>query len=470
MYTLFYFLLSISLFYFYFYVIPFFPVEWRLHWIITRSPLNDSPTYSVRIKESWTCEHLLQYSGYVDLLDDHFFFIFNPSQDNPFKDSTILWLNGGPGCSSLMDAWAGIGPCHITEYSNETVRNPYTWNKHNNILFLDQPIGTGFSYGRSKTATSSEAAKQVYTFLQVFFNALPQYIPTSLILAGESYAGKYLPALSGEILFQNEQLDQGKQNGIRLALKSIIIGNGWTEPKTQLVNFHTFGCDDDNEYKPLFDARTCTSMKSSAPRCQSLMEICYKYPTKWGCIPGSLYCQYTQLSPYDATGLNTMDIRKRCVDKNYCYWIEHSLEIYANNQDVRSSLGVDNQVPPFQYCRSSINERFLFAMDPVLDHSPFISEALNQGIAVLLYAGDMDWICNWKGNKAWALALEWNGKQGFNMAMDRELYTDTSEKPTGQVRSFDKLTFLRVFDAGHMAVIDQPMVIQEFVTQKWMKE
>lgn len=63
-------------------------------------------------------------------------------------------------------------------------------------------------------------------------------------------AGRYLPALSDEILRQNRLIDKGRRrNGIRFPLKAILIGNGWTDPKTQLAHYHTFGCDNDNECK-----------------------------------------------------------------------------------------------------------------------------------------------------------------------------------------------------------------------------
>ncbi|CAO3598843.1 unnamed protein product [Absidia cylindrospora] len=369
----------------------------------------------------------------------------------------------------MLGAWAGIGPCRITDNGDDVFPNPHTWNENANILFLDQPIGTGFSYGDSRQSSSSAAAKQIYMFLQAFFGAMPDYVPTSFTIAGESYAGKYLPALSDEIIMQNDLVNGNRQHGIYLPLKSIIIGNGWTEPKTQLANYYAFGCEKkekDDEFWPVFDSMTCEKMRSSSPRCQSLMERCYNHDSYWTCIPAGLYCLYTQINPYDATGRSAMDIRKQCVDDDYCYSIEHGLEMYANR--VRVSLGVDEKVSPFENCRSSVERRFYIGLDQTRDYSPSITRALHQSIDVLLYAGDMDWICNWRGNKAWARELQWKGKQGFNMALDKDVYTDGSEKPTGEFRSFGKLTFLRVFDAGHMASLDQPLMCKNFIIDQWL--
>ena len=70
----------------------------------------------------------------------------------------MLWLNGGPGASTIA---SGLlfenGPCRYSTEKNTTVRNPYGWNEKVNIIYLDQPVGTGFSYGASDTATTTAA-------------------------------------------------------------------------------------------------------------------------------------------------------------------------------------------------------------------------------------------------------------------------------------------------------------------------
>lgn len=77
---------------------------------------------------------------------------------------------------------------------------------------------------------------------------------------------------------------------------------------------------------------------------------------------------------------------------------------------------------------------------------------LEKGIKVLVYAGDADFICNWMGNKAWTLELEWKGKQGFNSAKDVKWNSKTTGRKAGVYRSYNGLSFLRVFEAGHMVL------------------
>lgn len=103
-------------------------------------------------------------------------------------------------------------------------------------------------------------------------------------------------------------------------------------------------------------------MEAASSRCQALMVSCYSYPSRWACIPAGLYCQHTLLAPYQHP--DPMDIRLRCPHQKYYYATEQGLETYANNPDVRRSLGVDEQAPRFENCRSAIERRFLLTMDP----------------------------------------------------------------------------------------------------------
>jgi carboxypeptidase C (cathepsin A) len=77
------------------------------------------------------------YSGYLptDVEGTELFYIFTPSQSSPESDPIILWLNGGPGSSSLIGLFEEIGPVLFTPNKKKPVLNEYAWNKNANVFF-----------------------------------------------------------------------------------------------------------------------------------------------------------------------------------------------------------------------------------------------------------------------------------------------------------------------------------------------
>lgn len=86
-----------------------------------------------------------------------------------------------------------------------------------------------------------------------------------------------------------------------------------------------------------------------------------------------------------------------------------------------------------------------------------IPPLLEDGIRVLIYAGDADFICNWMGNKAWTLELPWSGQKGFKAAEDKTWYSDIGKEDGGEVRTYGNFTFLRAYGGGHMVCIFNPL-------------
>merc|ERR1712096_202952 len=94
-----------------------------------------------------------------------------------------------------------------------------------------------------------------------------------------------------------------------------------------------------------------------------------------------------------------------------------------------------------------------------------VAPQLEAGTKVLIYAGDVDFVCNWIGNKHWTVALNWSGGAGFRKALDQEWGADASGKPGGKVRCYRNFCFLQVYQAGHMVPMDQPEVALAMMEQ-----
>ncbi|KAJ3032097.1 hypothetical protein HDV00_007984 [Rhizophlyctis rosea] len=429
------------------------------------------PGRTLRIKktEGLCDKDVKQYVGYLDVDGQdsgskHFFFWFFESRRDPSKDPVILWLNGGPGCSSLTGLFMELGPCRVSPGGNGTVPNKYSWNNEANVIFLDQPINVGFSYGEQEEVSNTvDAAKDVYAFLQLFFKSYPKYSALDLHITGESYAGHYVPAIGKAILNGNNYVEKksGALDLYNLNLKSLAIGNGLTDPLVQYKYYPEFAADE--TYGPVLDDQTIDQMRNKYPTCANLIKSCYKYQNTWSCVPAAIYCNNALIGPFQSTGLNIYDIREKCdQSKNpLCYEILGDIETYLNDAEVQKAIGVDRG---YEGCKRDINMKFMMAGDWMRPYVEDLLEVLESGTKVLIYAGDADFICNWMGNKAWTLELPWSGQDGFVTAEDLPWVSAKTNKKAGEFRTYKQLTFLRVYEAGHMVPYDQPEHSDEFIT------
>merc|ERR1719217_1724230 len=150
-----------------------------------------------------------QHSGYFTFgksKKQYFFWMFE-SRNDPQNDPTVMWLTGGPGCSSMTGLLFENGPCKVNADGTATTPNPYSWNTRANVMWVDQPPGTGFSKG-VWDHNEDGVAEDMYQFLQALFKAMPKY-NTRFFVTGESYAGHYIPAVTHRIFEGNSKLQDG---------------------------------------------------------------------------------------------------------------------------------------------------------------------------------------------------------------------------------------------------------------------
>merc|ERR1711915_32400 len=111
-----------------------------------------------------------------------------------------------------------------------------------------------------------------------------------------------------------------------------------------------------------------------------------------------------------------------------------------------------------------------FQSDWMHNFRVLLPDMLADGIRVLIYAGDVDYICNWLGNKKWALALDWDHKADFNSAEDKAYMLADGKTQLGRVRQVAGFNFVQVYQAGHMVPMDQPeaslLVLNDFLAGK----
>ena len=145
------------------------------------------------------------YSGFLPIDDDsvnEYFYWFAPSTDPAAQDEVLIWLNGGPGASSLDGFLHANGPFTWQPGTHAPVPNTWTWSNLTNVVWIDQPPGTGYSRGRPNVRSQGDIAKYFLTFWRNFVD-LYELHESKVYIAGESYAGKYVPYLADAMISQN---------------------------------------------------------------------------------------------------------------------------------------------------------------------------------------------------------------------------------------------------------------------------
>ncbi|KAJ7739216.1 Alpha/Beta hydrolase protein [Mycena metata] len=401
-------------------------------------------------------------TGYIDIQARHLFFYFFESRNNPDEDDVVFWTNGGPGCSSGIGLLMELGPCRVVKAEHGNVHHPESWNSNQNIFFIDQPIGVGFSYADS---TTEEAAQDIAAFVAIFFAHFTKFQGRGFHLSGESYAGRYLPVFASAVYDQNPRLVKAGIAPINLT--SVIIGNGMTDDVGMMPSWYEQQCTSAT-LPPVQNIQTCVQMKTRMSRCTKwLKESCQDMFDSINCAAAFSFCVETTFDPFMATGLNRYDMSKPCgkTSSGLCYDEIDEIVKYLNQKDVQALLGVE--VLQYESCSEKVGTDFAFTLDLYAGSTEYVAALLERGVRVLIYVGTYDFVCNWIGNEAWTLLLEWSGQAEFRAQALREWSVGVDGRRAGQTRSAGGLTFATVDGAGHMVPYDKPKEALEMVN-RWI--
>ncbi|GER39437.1 serine carboxypeptidase [Striga asiatica] len=402
-------------------------------------------------------QDLGHHAGYYTLPHNNtawMFYFFFESRSNK-SDPVVIWLTGGPGCSSELALFYENGPFHVTD--NLTLAlNDFGWDKVSNLIYVDQPIGTGFSYSSEKDYIRHDeegVSNDLYDFLQAFFKVHPQLTGNDFYITGESYAGHYIPAFATRV-------HQGNKNneGIQINLKGFAIGNGLTNPEIQYGAYTDYALNMSLITNINYDRMSQSVLKcqqeiqhcgvDGGDHCESAFYICNDYVFK----RIELIAKVENVNPYD--------IRKQCVGE-LCYDFSN-MERFLNSMSVKSALGVGHI--DFVSCSPTVFNAMI--TDWMRNLAVGIPALLEDGIKFLSYAGEYDLICNWLGNWRWVHAMQWSGQKSFVAAKESPFRVGGVD--AGLQKGYGPLTFLKVYNSGHMVPMDQPKYSLEML-RRWMQ-
>ncbi|KAI4328624.1 hypothetical protein L6164_020960 [Bauhinia variegata] len=420
-----------------------------------------------------------QYAGYITVNGTHgraLFYWFFESQENPHEKPLLLWLNGGPGCSSIGYGEAEeLGPFFPQNSTEPKLKlNPYAWNKAANLLFLESPVGVGFSYTNTTNDISelgdTITAKDSHTFIVKWFQRFPQFRSHEFYIAGESYAGHYVPQLSELILDNNH--NPAKKDYINF--KGLMIGNALMDDETDQKGMIDYAWDhaviSDGLYENI--KKKCNfSMPKPTHECNIELN---KYFDVYKII--DMYSLYAPTCPSD----NNSTRRKRPVINGiaphsfskFDGWHQRPAtgydpcasdytELYLNRPQVQKALHANiTKIPyPWTHCNNNIT----FWKDAPSSMLPVIKKLIAGGLRVWVYSGDTD------GRIPVTATRYTLRKLGLNIVNDWTPWY-TSKEVGGWTIEHKGLTFVTIRGAGHQVPTFAPkqalQLVRHFLLNK----
>eukprot|EP01104_Vermistella_antarctica_P013863 TRINITY_DN4269_c0_g1_i2.p1 TRINITY_DN4269_c0_g1~~TRINITY_DN4269_c0_g1_i2.p1 ORF type:complete len:929 (-),score=117.32 TRINITY_DN4269_c0_g1_i2:331-3117(-) len=377
-------------------------------------------------KEDWV-------SGYVNVDTSHggnmFYWYFEPRNGNKAAP-VVLWLQGGPACSDMIALFTELGPYSINPSTNTRERNPNSWNEEYGLLFVDQPVGTGWSYLSTKSGyvtTETQMAKELSLGIHNIYDKHSDLLANrDLYVMGESYAGKYIPALAHELLTAYDDTSQLPQ----IDLKGIGIGNGWTDPYHQTLRQGDFA----------FNAGLVDLGELDRMNVAGSLAMASVNKTRWS----TAFSESDRQLNIQTAGLrcNVYDIRE------FSSYSDKDYEDYLNLPTTRAELGVSSSIT-FRACT---NPPYYALGDDEMQSVAHLIPGILEKIPVLIYSGLMDSMVPYLGTEEWLNAMDWNGNKKFYSA-DRHVLTSADGDTVGYIKTHDNLSLFTIRNAGYVACV-----------------
>ncbi|KAG7118732.1 Pheromone-processing carboxypeptidase KEX1 like protein [Verticillium longisporum] len=366
------------------------------------------------------------HAGHIETDADHngnLFFWHFENKHIAQRQRTVIWLNGGPGCSSEDGAMMEIGPYRVK--GDQLVNNNGSWHEFANLLFVDNPVGTGFSYvdTNSYLHELDEMGDQFIIFLEKFFKLFPQYAQDDLYFAGESYAGQHIPYIAKHILERNEKAGPDDQWN----LKGLVIGNGWISPFEQYGSYLKFA----------YEKGLLTQGSEKAKQLEQQWKICRKQMAVDIKIDIS-ECETILQKILDVTATLTTSGKRNCynmydVRLKDTYpscgmnWPPDLTDVtpYLRRKDVTEALHINAaKNTGWKECNGAVGSAFrAHKSKPSRDLLP----DLLKKVPITLFSGAEDLICNHLGTEEMIGNMEWSGAKGFELGGDKGSSTNDDE-------------------------------------------
>ncbi|XP_063358225.1 venom serine carboxypeptidase-like [Cydia amplana] len=386
---------------------------------------------AAKVDSDYILPDMDSYAGYLTVNKEcnaNLWFWYFPVTDKKVEDTPwIIWLQGGPGVSSLYGLFTEIGPFVVNEDGN-LAELKHSWGKNHSLLFIDNPVGTGFSFtsdDRGYATNQTTIGENLYTALQQFLTLFPELRKAPLTIAGESYAGKHIPSIGIQILWNRER-DQDQP----INLQGLAIGNGFIDPLS-LQRYSYFvrevGLVDDN---------VADSMRH--------LELAVtQFINNGEMVKAYAYYNY----------LLTTFLRESQLDNLYNF-LQTEIGLggphieYLERNEVRRALHVGSTN------FTSVGVVYRKLVPDFMNSARKWLEELLENYRVMLYNGHLDIIVAYHPSVNTYNSLNFSGAKTYKTAKRNPWYHD--DLLAGYVKTAGNLTEVMVLGAGHMVPADKP--------------
>ncbi|XP_064648192.1 probable serine carboxypeptidase CPVL [Lineus longissimus] len=393
------------------------------------------------------------YAGYLTVnkpYNSNLFFWFFPAKVNPTKAPVVMWLQGGPGGSSMFGLFVEHGPFGVNAKAQLVPRNT-TWQTNYSMLYVDNPVGTGFSFTENEAgyATDEEdVGNDMYSALVQFFQIYYEYSQLDFYVTGESYAGKYVPAIAYKI--HSVQANGSAKSMINL--RGIAIGDGLCDPEMMFPAFSGFvynaGLMDENQ-----SAYAKTQTDQIVEQIQQKQWI-NAFKTFDNLLNGDLapypsfYTNVTGSTDY----YNYMRT-KSPADFNFFYK-------FLALPEVRLAIHVGN----LTFNAGTEVEKHLLT-DVMQSIKPWLAVLMNY-YKVMIYNGQLDVIIPVPSTESFLMTVPWQHLDEYKRAERHiwKVHPDDGEV-AGYVRRVHDFYQVIVRSAGHILPHDQPEVGHDLINR-----
>lgn len=402
-----------------------------------------------------------QYAGYVDIDVKHgrsLFYYFVEAHHKPQNKPLTLWLNGGPGCSSIGGgAFTELGPFFPAGDGRGLRTNSMSWNRASNLLFIESPAGVGWSYSNTTSDYNigdASTANDMLSFFLKWFEKFPTYKSRALFLTGESYAGHYIPQLANAILDYNAH-----STGYKFNLKGVAIGNPLLnldrDAQATYDYFWSHGMISDEIGLAItkdcdFDDYTFASPHNVSASCNAAIndanEVVGDYINNYDVILDVCYPSIVE----QELRLKKM-ATKISVGVDVC--MSYERKFYLNLPEVQKALHANRTNLPYSWsmCSGVLNYS---DTDPNINMLPILKRIVQNHIPVWIFSGDQDSVVPLLGSRT--LIRELADDLKFKITVPYGAWFHKGQVGGWATEYGNLLTFATVRGAAHMVPYAQP--------------